>query len=271
MGSKRVKLPRNNKKYWKAIKTAKKLKKLDEKHDPNFMPYVLEKFDLSLIGYDLRLYFSDVGIAIDFIIEQYAYKNGKTIIEANKGDVVLDIGGYWGDTALYFAHKVGNDGKVFSFEFIPDNLKLHEINTDLNQTLKKRIEVINHPVSDKTEDTIYYKDDGPGSRIQDKPFLGQTGSTTTITIDDFVQQNNLDRVDFIKMDIEGAENLALKGAIQTIKKYRPKLAIAIYHSIDDLINIPKWVLELNLDYEIFIDHYTIHQEETILFARPKND
>ena len=72
------------------------------------------------------------------------------------------------------------------------------------------------------------------------------------------------------MDIEGAEPSALEGAIETIKKFKPKLAIAIYHSMDDFVNIPNWILDLNLGYEIFIDHYTIHAEETVCFAKPRN-
>ena len=71
------------------------------------------------------------------------------------------------------------------------------------------------------------------------------------------------------MDIEGSETAALIGAIETIKKFKPKLAIAIYHSVDDLVNIPTWILNLDLDYEIFIGHYTIHAEETVCFAKPK--
>ena len=71
------------------------------------------------------------------------------------------------------------------------------------------------------------------------------------------------------MDIEGAELLALEGAIKTIIKFRPKLAIAIYHSMSDFVAIPYWILNLNLGYEIFIGHYTIHAEETICFAKPR--
>jgi hypothetical protein len=105
--------------------------------------------------------------------------------------------------------------------------------------------------------------------VQFQPFDGQSGETITTTIDSFVNEKKLSKVDFIKMDIEGAEMSALEGGIETIRKFRPKLAIAIYHSLDDFFNIPNWILALGLDYEIFIDHYTIHAEETICFAKPK--
>lgn len=269
LGFNKVKLPRNNATYWEAIAKAKTLISTDEQYDPKFMHFKLQKFDLNPIGYDVKCFFTDVAIAIDFIIEQYAYTNGNIHIEAKPGDTVLDIGGCWGDTALYFAHKTGKKGKVYSFEFIPNNLVLHQTNTELNPHLKDNIEVVKHPVSNISDQTIYFKDNGPGSRINNAPFADQTGSTTTLSIDDFVARNNVTKVDFIKMDIEGAETLALKGGIETIKKFKPTLAIAIYHSMNDLINIPKWVVDLNLGYEIFIDHYTIHEEETVLFARQK--
>ncbi|MES2559951.1 MAG: FkbM family methyltransferase [Bacteroidota bacterium] len=269
LGHTKIKLARNNAAYKNAVKVAKSLKQSDETYNPQFIHFILEKFNLKAIGFDINLFFSDVAIAIDYIIEQYAYKGDSVLIEAKPGDTVLDIGGCWGDTALYFAHKAGSTGKVFSFEFIPENLKLHQINRNMNPKLSDLITVVEHPVSNITGQTIYFKDNGPSSKMQAEPFTEQTGSTTTLTIDDFVEKYQVSKVDFIKMDIEGAERYALDGALQTIKTFRPILAIAIYHSVDDLINIPNWVLDLNLDYEIFIDHYTIHEEETVLFARPK--
>jgi FkbM family methyltransferase len=181
--------------------------------------------------------------------------------------VVLDIGACWGDSALYFACKTGEYGKVYSFEFIPDNIKLFTLNISLNPNLMRLIELIQQPVSNKSGDKIYFSDNGPGSKIEYEPFIGQSGQATTISIDDFVSNNTIDKVDFIKMDIEGAEPVALDGAIETIKRFKPKLAIAIYHSMDDFVNIPAWIINLNLGYKLYIGHYTIHSEETIIFAK----
>ncbi|MFV8339790.1 FkbM family methyltransferase [Flavobacterium sp. LB3P21] len=271
LGYKKVKLPRNNVAYWEAIKTAKLLSNPEDVYDPHFMHFILEKFDLKPIGFDIKFYFSDIGVAIDFVIEQYSYKiNDKNIVYVESGDTVLDVGGCWGDTALYFANKSGSNGKVYSFEFIPDNIKLFEINTSLNPNLFSQIELVRNPVSNTSGELIYFKDNGPGSSVSFKPFEGQTGTASTISIDDFVKSKKDIKIDFIKMDIEGAEPIALEGAIETIRKFRPKLAIAIYHSMDDFFNIPNWILDLDLDYEIFIGHYTIHAEETVCFAKPRN-
>lgn len=270
LGYKKVRLPRNNKEYWKALEKSKTLVNPNEVYDPGFLHFLLKKVDLTPIGYDIRFFFTEKGVAIDFLIEQYSYGNKyKNIVSVEKGDNVLDLGACWGDTALYFAHKVGDSGRVFSFEFIPGNIKLFKKNISLNLNLEPRIELVQKPVTNKTGRTVYFKDCGPSSRVSRDPFEDQTGKTETITIDDFVKAKGIERVDFIKMDIEGAEIGALKGAEETIKKFRPKLAIAIYHSMDDFVDIPTWILNIGLDYEIFIDHFSIHTEETICFAKPK--
>ncbi len=271
LGYKHVKLERNNKAYWDAVGTGNSMADKNDTYDPHFLNIILEKVDLNPIGFDVKMFFSGYAIAIDFILEQYAYKfNNRTIVEVEAGDVVIDGGACWGDTALYFAHKTGEHGKVYSFEFIPDNIKLFNINRSFNPHLEKLIELVPLPLYHTSGVNIYFKDNGPGSRIGFQPFDSQTGSTTTITIDDLVNSKNISKVDFIKMDIEGAETSALNGAIETIRKFKPKLAIAIYHSIEDIYNIPKWILGLNMGYEIFIDHFTIHTEETVCFARIKD-
>jgi FkbM family methyltransferase len=270
LGFKKVKLPLNNADYWQSIDIVKTLKDPQDTYDPHFLHIRLEKFDLNRVGYNIKLYYYDIAIYITFVLEQYTYKlRNNVIVQAEKGDYVLDVGGCWGDTALYFAHKVGPTGKVFSFEFIPDNIKLHSINTSLNPHLRENILLITNPVSNISHQMVYYKNNGPSSTIRTKPFYEQTGWIETISIDDYIEDNKIERVDFIKMDIEGSELMALEGAYKTIVKFKPKLAIAIYHDMEEFTNIPKWIFNLKLDYEIFIGHYTIHAEETICFAKPK--
>lgn len=270
LGYQKVKLPRNTEAYWKLFATAAAMEDKEDSYDPHFLHFILSKFDLNPIVLDIKLYHVGLGIVTNILLEQYAYKvQGNNFIEVEKNDVVLDIGACIGDTALYFANKTTEGGKVYSFEFIPSNLKLLHMNVDLNPHFKPVIEVVERPVSNRSNDTIYYQDHGPASRIFSTSFKDQTGSTTTISIDDFVLQNNIKKVNFIKMDIEGAEMQALHGAVETIRRFRPRLAIAIYHSLDDMADIPNWILDLDMGYEIFLDHFTIHEEETICFAKVK--
>jgi hypothetical protein len=69
------------------------------------------------------------------------------------------------------------------------------------------------------------------------------------------------------MDIEGAEQLALEGAIETIKRFKPKLAIAIYHNMDQFVNVPIWINKLDLGYKLYLDHFSIYSGETVVFAK----
>ena len=59
---------------------------------------------------------------------------------------------------------------------------------------------------------------------------------------------------------------ALLGAEQTIRSHRPKLAISVYHSLQDFVRMPDWITSLDLGYKLYLDHFTIHEEETVLFA-----
>ena len=95
------------------------------------------------------------------------------------------------------------------------------------------------------------------------------------TIDKFVEENNIEKIDYIKMDVEGAERNILEGAIKTIRKFKPSLAIAIYHGgklfMEDFYNIPIFIKNIiNEDYEYYIRTFHPAGLETILFCKPKD-
>lgn len=71
---------------------------------------------------------------------------------------------------------------------------------------------------------------------------------------------------YIKMDIEGSEIEALKGGREIIQKYKPKLAICIYHNPQDLFEIPLMIKEMRGDYKLFIRQYADSIFETVCYA-----
>ena len=71
---------------------------------------------------------------------------------------------------------------------------------------------------------------------------------------------------YIKMDIEGAEWEALHGAEETIRTNNPKLAICLYHSIQDYIRIVAYIHRLNPEYKLFVRHHSTNRSETVLYA-----
>jgi hypothetical protein len=85
------------------------------------------------------------------------------------------------------------------------------------------------------------------SRLETK---GSALSVQTTTIDEMAKTFQWPRVDFIKMDIEGAEMDALAGAATTLKRWKPRLAISAYHLFDDFYEIPRRIYKINPSYHI---------------------
>jgi FkbM family methyltransferase len=269
LGHRKVRLPLNTKSYWKTLKSLEILCDQSDSIDPHFLHFILYKMNLNKINFPIEFYFTLGGILTDFIIKQYEYNKNGTIIKAELDDIVIDAGGCWGDTALFFANEVGENGKVFSFEFIPGNIEIFEKNVLLNQKLNCVIELIKNPLWKDSATKMYYKDNGPGSRVTLEKFKEMNGECNTLSIDDLVAQKGINKIDFIKMDIEGAETNALIGATNTIKSFRPKLAIALYHSVEDFERIPIFIKSIVPDYEFYFSHCSINAEESILFAKVK--
>jgi FkbM family methyltransferase len=267
LGHRRVKLPLNTPTYWDELKLMERLANPSDFIPLSFLNWQLHRMDLNAVGVPVQLYSTPMGAHHQFVLEQYRCRSHDGDIAVEPGDYVIDAGACWGDTALYFAYRSKPDGRVFSYEFIPDNLEIMRRNLALNPDLSNRIQVIERAAWDKSNLTISVQGEGPGSSV----CVGETGvpdaGPLTLAIDDLVEQQNLPIVDFIKMDIEGAELPALRGAMQTIQRHKPKLAISVYHRLTDFFEIPEYLDSLGVGYRYFLRHYSIHAEETVLFAK----
>ena len=106
-------------------------------------------------------------------------------------------------------------------------------------------------------------------------FAGDYSKTSRLAADDGNEIVELDTIDnvlngrkatFIKMDIEGAEYQALLGAKETIRKYRPRMALSIYHKPQDIIEIPSLLLKCDVEYKYALRQYSSTGDETILYV-----
>lgn len=107
---------------------------------------------------------------------------------------------------------------------------------------------------------------------------GQSGATASADGDSVARFRTLDsltlgggymgQVTFVKLDIEGAELAALKGAESTIREQKPKLAVCVYHKPEDIWEIPALVLEYNPGYRLWLRHYSLSRYDTVLYAVP---
>lgn len=270
MGHRKVKLQRNEPAHWDNIRKIENLDVVGQPVSVNFMDITLQLRDLRPLGYDMRAYCTGGGGSYIFLQKQYELHRKDVLCKAEPGDVVIDAGACWGETSLYFAFEVGASGRVISYEFIPSNIAVLEKNIAANPTLAERITVVPNPVWSTSGQILYYVDWGPGSRVSFEKLRADFDDTQcrTISIDDTVKQLSLPRVDFIKMDIEGAELHALKGAEQTLLRFHPKVAISLYHSLEDFKTVPRYLDSLGLQYRFYLDHHTIYENETVLFGMP---
>lgn len=193
---------------------------------------------------------------------QYFFSRNGVTVAPTENDVVLDCGSCWGDTALLFGKMVGPGGYVHGFEFLEDNAAVFEMNRRLNPGVIENISLSRQGVSDTAGQPMRAMKNGPGTRVRSEGDL----IATSTTIDDYVHDNKLDSVDFIKMDIEGSERKALVGAARTIQTFRPKLAISVYHGFEDMFNIPLTLKEMFPLYHFYLEHHSTYGEETILYA-----
>jgi FkbM family methyltransferase len=270
LGHKKVRLPVSTDSYSSQREFPRSLIKSRDVIRIKYKDWVLEHFALAKIGYPIEIYDLPAGVHIVFMLKQYEYGKRSPAIKAKAGDYVIDAGGGWGDTALYFAHEVGEAGRVYAFEFTPDSLEVLYRNLDLNARLSQRIKVVPRALWERSGEVLIYYPHGPATTVAvDQTDRQDTLQVSTLSIDDFVKEEKVPRVDFIKMDIEGAELSALQGAEDTIRAFRPTLAISAYHKWDDLAVIPQYLDKLNLGYEFFLDHFTPHRAETVVFATPK--
>ena len=205
----------------------------------------------------------EIEVFITFYIFGLKQYNIKNIFEVKNDAVVFDIGAFKGDTAYFFSKKCSNKARIYAFE--PDDYAFQILEKikekyKLNNVITKNILLSN---AEKEIDFI--------SMIGNTPTIKKNA----ITIDKFVEENNFEKIDYIKMDVEGAERNILEGSIKTIKKFKPFLAIAIYHGgklfMEDFYNIPIFIKNvINEDYEYYIRTFSPWGGETILFCKPKD-
>lgn len=199
-----------------------------------------------------------------FLDRQYYFERDGLTIAPAAGDHLVDAGGCFGDTALAFAQTVGRAGHVYTFDPLPKHCAIMCEAFEMNPSLSPLISIFEFGLSDEERlpgDT--HAVDGvinPGATV-----FG--GGVRTRTIDALVGEAALPRIDFIKMDIEGSELAALKGGEAALRRWRPRLAISLYHRPEDMFTIPLWLDALGCGYRFALDHYSIHHEETVLYAK----
>ena len=193
---------------------------------------------------------------------QYLTARNGVDVSPQKGEVVLDCGACIGDFSVLFAAMVGNQGQVHAFDPIPLHNRYCKLQAQLNPKIAPAMHFNELAVGAHTRKAVHPIVDcdriDPGHRVDEDSF-------NCTSLDDYAAEH-LQRVDFIKMDIEGAEMDALDGASNIIRKFKPRLAISGYHKLADLWEIPQKLKALNPGYELTFGHHSPVQWESVFYA-----
>jgi len=150
--------------------------------------------------------------------------------EIKKDDIILDIGANIGYYTLIFAKLVGKHGKVFAFEPDQSNFLLLKRNVEINGY--ENVVLIEKAIFNKTGKTKLYLSEiaAIDHRIYDPTYKRESRKCVTveaICIDDYFK-NYTGKIDFIKMDIQGAEGIAFQGMLNLLKKSDVKLIVEFF-------------------------------------------
>lgn len=195
---------------------------------------------------------SDISQIVSYDGEEYFEE--KVVLKED--EVFIDCGGFDGDSALQFIeHCGGKYQDIIIFE--PEVSKKAIIEKNMGNN---RYHL--YPLGVWSKSTkLYFNAMGTGSSYVSE--VSGKNIIETVALDEMVYDR---RPTYIKMDIEGAEQEALKGCRKIIQTYKPKLAVCIYHKPDDLYTIPMMIKEMNPEYKLYVRQYANAWFDTVLYA-----
>lgn len=179
------------------------------------------------------------------------------VIRLSEHESLVDIGAFNGDTVRDFTERTrGRFDNIFSFEVDAINFRALE-ETVRGVPGRERIKIFNLGAWDSERDITY------SIGLSQSTVGTGEGKGHVAPLDNVLKD---EKVTFIKMDIEGAEPPALRGASGIIRKQKPKLAICVYHDFRHLWEIPLYIKSLVPEYKIYLRHHTCLEYETVCYA-----
>ncbi len=178
-------------------------------------------------------------------------------VAIRKGEVVIDAGANIGLFTAFASKKTGPTGRVYAFEPVERTKRLLETNVKNNGL--ENAQVVPFALGGADSEIIFSVPDKLGDSSPYQQGNHRTEKARQIRLDSFLEENGIGRLDFIKADIEGMEREMLRGAENSIKRFKPKVSICTYHRPDD----PQVLEEMLLG---FVPQYKIRKSRTKLFA-----
>ncbi len=210
-------------------------------------------------------------LAIEFprekiIIPKNEYFNGCIgiqyfdLFKSSQNEIFIDAGCWNGNTVKDFVRWCnGEYVRIYAFEL--DEVCWETCERTFKENKIKSIDFVRKGTWSHSNNVGFYGFGGGNSTIIEDSKL--TNNAEVISIDEVLDGGP---VTYIKMDVEGSELETLKGAKESIVKYKPKLAVSVYHKPSDLWELAEYIITLRSDYKFYLRHYSSRMWETILYA-----
>jgi len=186
------------------------------------------------------------------------------LITPSESEVFIDCGAYTGETSLLFHEYCLAAGRPAPqcILFEPDAHNRMQLTKNLSKFVNKPI-VFPMGLWREAGNLNFSSVD-----ISSKIYSAGPESIAVDSLDHILETAMIPSVTYIKIDVEGADLDVLYGARRTIQKYRPRIAIAIYHTDEHMLAIPETIHEMCPEYRFFIRHYTSTERDTVLYCLP---
>ena len=173
-------------------------------------------------------------------------------LQLNRGDNIIDCGAYTGDTAALYMDRLDSDCKVFAIEPFQENYEKMVQRIRENEWQNKIIPYNYAIGNEKGTAHINYEKDTFDMAMN---ITKQVGSKhQTVEVESLDNLFATQKINYIKMDIEGEERAALEGARRVVEVNAPKMMISAYHKIEDFWVLPETIWSLNKNYQIYVGH-----------------
>lgn len=230
------------------------------------------KFIIASRKYGKEILEDLIALGVDYnqiVYSRWGYVSAKRgnqyfdVFFPRENEWFIDAGVFDGDSIERFVEWTGGHYlKTIGFEPMPEAYGKAKSRFENNS----KINIYNYAAWDD-EECLNFTFDNAGSYQNKGGNIKVSGKPIDMLLDEIASKcGGAEPNIYLKMDIEGSELKALKGARKLISAYHPRMAICVYHKVNDFIEIPEFILDIDRSYEFYMRQYFSNMAETVLYA-----